>query len=92
VADRFTTDMGNHLQARIKRAMLDITETCESGGMNIADAITVVASVLMKLSTELAVILEMSSDEYAALCRAAHAKAMEQRFTQQKKQAKQSQL
>jgi len=90
VADRFTTDMGNHLQARIKRAMLDTTETCESGGMNIADAITVVASVLMTLSTEVAVILKMSADEYAALCREAHRRAMEQRFTQQKKR-KQSQ-
>jgi hypothetical protein len=91
VTDRFTVDMGNHLQARIKRAMLDTTDTCESGGMRIADAIAIVASVLMTMSTEVAVILEMSTDEYVALCRAAHAREMAKRFARKKKEAKQRQ-
>jgi len=83
--------MGNHLHTRLKRVIADTLDTCESGGMSGPDIVAVFTSVLLTLATESAVILQMPTDEYAALCRAAHAREMAKRFNRKKKQAKQSQ-
>ena len=71
-ADRLTKDMGNHFTDMLHTLIIDISDTCMHGGMNAADTMSVLVSVLMTETVRGAIAMQLSEDDYADFARAAH--------------------
>ena len=70
--DRLTKDMGNHFTDLLHTLIVDTANTCEHGGMNAADTMSILVSVLMTETVRGSIAMQMSEDDYADFARAAH--------------------
>ena len=71
-ADRLTKDMGDHFTDLLHTLIVDISDTCEHGGMDAADIMSILVSVLMTETVRGSIAMQMSEDDYADFARAAH--------------------
>ena len=71
-ADRLTKDMGDHFTDLLHTLIVDISDTCMHGGMNAADTMSILVSVLMTETVRGAIAMQLSEDDYADFARAAH--------------------
>ena len=70
--DRLTKDMGDHFTDLLHTLIIDISDTCMHGGMNAADTMSILVSVLMTETVRGAIAMQLSEDDYADFARAAH--------------------
>jgi len=70
--DRLTKDMGDHFADLLHTLIIDISDTCMHGGMNAADTMSILVSVLMTETVRGAIAMQLSEDDYADFARAAH--------------------
>jgi hypothetical protein len=70
--DRLTKDMGDHFTDLLHTLIVDTADTCEHGGMDAADTMSILVSVLMTETVRGAIAMQLSEDDYADFARAAH--------------------
>ena len=70
--DRLTKDMGDHFTDLLHTLIGDVADTCEHGGMNATDIMSILVSVLMTETVRGSIAMQMSEDDYADFARAAH--------------------